>query len=411
MDTIRVLPTPDVPGAFRAPDTTIVPPPAAEGGAAPAAPPPAPPPPPPAPPAGPAPTAPTPKRRSFWRELLRGCMVASFVFVTVSICVLLLLARGCSAAMAAAGAAAETARGAVSADPFAKTDVEPLNLARSALPADAPKVLLVRLRGTILFEDGGRPWNLDPTGADAALAAIRKATLDPEVDGILLDVDSGGGEITASDVIWKALKDFRASRQESKTRRFVVTLMGAMAASGAYYVAAASDWIVAHPSTVTGSIGVKIESFNVRQFLESRGVRRVSVTSGPNKNLLSPFHDLTEPQRQLLQAEVDALQARFVDVVAKGRRLSEDRAKELADGRVFLAPVAKENGLVDEVGYLEDAKSKVSSLVGGKPARYFVYGSDMDFLRALFTPAFLGSVLHEALPDAGLAPAEGFRAE
>ena len=187
--------------------------------------------------------------------------------------------------------------------------------------------------------------------------------------------------------------------------------MGATAASGAYYAAAASDWIVAHPSTITGSIGVKIESFNVRQFLEQRGVRRVSVTSGANKNMLSPFQDLTEPQRQLVQAEVDALHARFVDVVAKGRKLADDRVKALADGRVFLAEEAKKEGLVDEVGYLEDAKAKISSLLGGKAARYFVYGADQGFLKTLFSPSFLGAVVHEALPDAGLSEGSGVRAE
>ena len=405
MDTIHVAPT----------DTTIVSRPngpEAEGTdpAAPPPPPPAAPPPlPPEPPKAPAP--PAPPRRPWWREALHGCMVASFAFVVVSLAVLFVSIAGCSALLRA-GADGGRSVGRLS-DPYAKTDVEDLNLQRpdAELPAAAPKVLVVRLRGVIAFGDDDAPWKADPNGADAALRAIRKATLDPEVDGILLDVDSGGGEVTASDVVWKALKDFRASRQDSKTRRFVVTIMGATAASGAYYAAAASDWIVAHPSTVTGSIGVKIEGFNVRNFLEQRGVRRVSVASGPNKNMMSPFQDLTEPQRQLVQAEVDALHARFVDVVAKGRKLSDERAKALADGRVFLAEEAKKEGLVDEVGYLEDAKAKVSSLLGGKAARYFVYGADQGFLRTILSPSFLGAVVHEALPDAGLSAPAGVRAE
>lgn len=401
MDTIHVMPT----------DTTIVsrpadraePPPAA--GAASATPPPMPPPAPKAPAAPPPP--PPPPRRPWWREAMHGCMVASFAFVVVSLVVLFVSIAGCSA-LVRAGAEHGAKPG-----PYAKTDAEDLNLQRpgAELPENAPKVLVVRLRGVIAFGDDDAPWKVDANGADAALRAIRKATLDPEVDGILLDIDSGGGEVTASDVIWKALKDFRASRQDSRTRRFVVTIMGATAASGAYYAAAASDWIVAHPSTITGSIGVKIESFNVRQFLEQRGVRRVSVTSGEHKNMLSPFQDLTEPQRQLVQAEVNALHARFVDVVAKGRKLSDDRAKALADGRVFLAEDAKKAGLVDEVGYLEDAKAKVSSMLGGKAARYFVYGADQGLLRTVLSPSFLGAVVREALPDAGLSAASGVRAE
>ena len=207
-----------------------------------------------------------------------------------------------------------------------------------------------------------------------------------------------------------------STRATARSRSFSASeeryaFASATAASGAYYAAAASDWIVAHPSTVTGSIGVKIESFNVKQFLESRGVRRVSVASGPNKNMMSPFQDLTDQQRQLVQEEVNALHARFVDIVAKGRKLSDERATALADGRVFLAEEARKEGLVDEVGYLEDAKAKVSALLGGKAARYFVYGADQGLLRTILSPSFLGSVVHEALPDAGLSESAGVRAE
>ena len=149
----------------------------------------------------------------------------------------------------------------------------------------------------------------------------------------------------------------------------------------------------------------------MKQFLEQRGVRRVSVTSGANKNMMSPFQDLTDQQRQLVQAEVDALHARFVDIVAKGRKLSDERAKALADGRVFLAEEAQKEGLVDEVGYLEDAKAKVATLLGGKTPRYFVYGADQGLLRTILSPSFLGSVVREALPDAGLSAPSGVRAE
>ena len=230
MDTIHVMQT----------DTTIVSKPAESAGPDPATPPPIPPVPPQAPappPPPPPPPPPASPSRPWWREALHGCMVASFAFVVVSLVVLFASIAGCSALLRA-GADRER-----SSDPYAKTDVEDLDLQRpdAGLPANAPKVLVVKLRGVIAFGDDDAPWKVDANGADAALRAVRKATLDPEVDGILFDVDSGGGEVTASDVLWKALKDFRASRQDSKTRRFVVTIMGATAASGAYYAASASD--------------------------------------------------------------------------------------------------------------------------------------------------------------------------
>ena len=343
-----------------------------------------PPPPPPVPPAsGPA----------WWTSLWHGCLVASFAFTVGFLLLALFAIRGCSSAVSKLGAT----------DPdgeFALVDVPELNLSRKRLPSSAPRVLHVPLRGAI--ESGGGPaWRAPEAGsAPEALRRIRRATIDSRIDGILLDIDSPGGEVTASDELWKALKDFRDSRQDTQTPRFVVALFGGTAASGAYYAAAAADWIVARPTTLTGSIGVKMSSINVKGLADRYGVKEVSVVSGPDKNLLSPFSDLTEPQRQKLQKQVDALHARFVELVAKGRRMEEARVRELADGRVFLAAEAKEAGLVDEIGYLEDAKAQVSTRLGGATPRYVAYEDDLSVVKALLSPSFVGAALREALPEA-----------
>lgn len=375
------------------PTVTVPPPrpPETEAAAAPPPPPPvtadvegaivsAPTPPPPPPPPHVEREARRARRTALFRHVFQGCLTASFLF-TIGVLVLgIAVFRSCNAMLKDAGGL----RGAE--DPFAKTEVADLNLGSDDVDSGTPRVLLVRLRGAMIGSDSGADGSVGQAVAD-----VRRARFDLEIDGILLDVDSPGGEVTVSDELWCAIKDFRASRTDTKVPRFVVALMGSTAASGAYYACSAADWIVARPTTLTGSIGVKIESFNVRKLAEDNGVRAVSVTSGPHKNMLDPFTDLTDEQRRMLQSEVDALQALFVSRVAEGRhgRLTEDRVKALADGRLFLGPEAQEKGLVDAVGHLDAALSEVRRRVGGDPV-YVRYDHPRPLLDDLLSDAFTG---------------------
>lgn len=415
-DTTRIVPKRTV--EPRGPEPAAPePPPAPEPEPRPdSAPPPPPPPPqadssalPPPPPPGATPGQTSSSgRHSVLRGFWNGCLVASFGVVAFSALAMVLAAWSCSRAVSNVGSAASAASASsLSAhddDGFKLSDVAELNLARKGKgPATgAPRVLHVVVNGVIASDPGDRPlWKPDAGSIDAAVRDIRRATLDPRIDGIFLQIDSPGGEVTASDVAWKALKDFRASRQDTATPRFVVAMMGSVAASGAYYVCAAADCIVAHPTTLTGSIGVKMSSINVRGLADRYGVKEVSIVSGPNKNMLSPFQDLTEPQRQMLQAQVDALQKRFVELVAKGRRMDEARVREVADGRILLAEEALKAGLVDEIGYVDDAKAQVSKLLGGATPRYVSYSRGDTLLRSIFSPEFFGSAIREAFPSAG----------
>lgn len=351
-----------------------------------------------------------PRTRAFLAKLWRGCLFSSFCFVLFTVFAVCACAWSCakiaSSGSSALRSIAEEAETPDSA--FELEGVRELNLAAKGRAPDdsAPCVLFVPLVGEISSGPAQtRPWEDDSGSAAAAVRAIRRATLDPRIRGILLRVDSPGGEVTASDVVWKALADFRASTPDGAGEpRFVVALMGALAASGGYYVCAGADWIVAHPTTITGSIGVKMTSFNVRRLAERLGVGEVTISSGPNKNMLSPFQDLTEEQRSLLQAQVDAMQDRFVSIVSKGRKLDEGRVRALADGRIFLAPEAKEAGLVDEIGYVADAKSRVSERLGGSTPRFVTYAGGGSLLRSIFSPDFVGASLRKAFPEAG-APA------
>ena len=220
----------------------------------------------------------------------------------------------------------------------------------------AAKVVRIPLRGEIFFEEG----RLKSSAASMAMQMIRRATLDEDVRAIVIEIDSPGGGITASDMLWNSLCEFR----EADTNRAVVAVMEDICASGGYYVAAAADAIVAHPTTLTGSIGVIISSINVKELADRIGIKDVSIASGENKQMLHPMRDLTDEQRAMLKASVDALNKRFIKVVAEGRGMPEEDVAKIADGRVFLADEAKSLGLVDDIGYFADALDDLRELLG-----------------------------------------------
>ena len=255
--------------------------------------------------------------------------------------------------------------------------------------AGKTKVVRIPLRGLIMLDTGDGFFGPEAGSADMALRSIHRATHDSEVQGIILDVDSGGGGITASDILYKALLDFK----EEHPGRKVVAILNDVAASGAYYVALASDHIIAHPTTITGSIGVLIQSLNVRELGDKIGVKDVTIKSGPNKDILNPFRDLTDEQwkeqKQMLQSVVNELHDRFVGLVAENRDLPEDEVRELADGRIFTASKAEELGLIDEQGYWRDAKERIAELLGVDEVKIFRYEESLS-LSSLFRVAEKG---------------------
>lgn len=211
------------------------------------------------------------------------------------------------------------------------------------------KILLLRIEGVIMSGGGGM-W------AEDMVEGIRKrlklVATDPTIKGVVVRVDSPGGGITASDDIYHMLKQIK------NTGKPVVVSMGGMAASGGYYVAVAADEIYAEPTTITGSIGVIISSFNVAGLMEDWKIRDVSITSGTNKDLLSMTQPVEEEHLTILKGMVDEMFQRFLDVIMEGRKqagLTLPELKELADGRIFLAQQAKDTKLIDHIGYLDDA--------------------------------------------------------
>jgi protease-4 len=157
------------------------------------------------------------------------------------------------------------------------------------------------------------------------------------------------------------------------TGKPVVACMMDVAASGAYYLSMGADVVYAHPTTVTGSIGVIMSLYNASGLFQKIGVASDPIKSGPNKDIGNPGRPMTEEERAILQGMVDSFYHQFVEIVAKGRHLPEERVRALADGRVYTGIDAQRLGLVDRVGYLEDAIRTAMDMACIKDATIIAY--------------------------------------
>lgn len=185
---------------------------------------------------------------------------------------------------------------------------------------------------------------------------------DKGVRAIVLRIDSPGGTVGSSQEIYEEVK-------KVKRRKKVVASLGSMATSGAYYIASASDKIVANPGTITGSISVAMEFPQFKKLLEKIGVKGMVIKSGPYKDIGSPLREMKREEKELLQEVVNDIHMQFVRAVAKSRELPVEKVKTIADGRIFSGLKAKELNLVDALGNLNDAIKIAAKLAGikGKP--------------------------------------------
>jgi protease-4 len=195
---------------------------------------------------------------------------------------------------------------------------------------------------------------------------LRKLAKNKAAKAIVVRIDSPGGAVAPTQEIFQEI-------QRSKKGKPFVASMGGMATSGGYYIAAACDRIVANPGTLTGSIGVIMQLTNVEELMKKIGVKGVNVKSGANKDIGSPFLPLSPEGKEILQSLVDNVHSQFVAAVAKGRSMEETRVRKLADGRVYSGAQAKDLGLVDQFGTLEDAIELAAKRGGivGEPAVYY----------------------------------------
>jgi len=245
-----------------------------------------------------------------------------------------------------------------------------------------PKVLLLDIDGVIGDSNVRGPLG---TGGREATTSLVREQLDKaeksQIAAILLRVNSPGGAVTASDVVYREILRFK---QENDIP--IVTIMMGVAASGGYYVAMASDHVIAHPTTVTGSIGVIAAGLNLSGLMQRYGVDNQTITAGEFKDAGSPLRPMTAPERAYLQTIVDDMHLRFQEVVVEGRpALDAERVRFLADGRVYTAGQALENGLVDAVGYMPDAIDELKRRIQAPELRVVAYHREREWRANLYS--------------------------
>jgi protease-4 len=246
-----------------------------------------------------------------------------------------------------------------------------------------PKVLLLDISGFI--SEKGSEGGLErekPSTVAQVKEALQKAERDDNVAGVILQINTPGGTVAASDIIYHEIISFKNRRKIP-----VFACITGLGTSGGYYAAAAADVIIAHPTAITGSIGVLLLKFNVEGLLAKVGVTEQTVKSGEKKDILSPFRASTPEEQRIVQTIIDRLAGRFIDVVLArpNNQLDRKELEKLADGRIFTAEQALAAKLIDRVGYLEDAIDAVKKARGIKEARIVRYYRPGSFKGSLYS--------------------------
>ncbi len=200
------------------------------------------------------------------------------------------------------------------------------------------------------------------TGSDAVIEQLKKFAKDDSVKAIVLRLNTPGGGVGPSQEIYEEVRKIRG-------KKVILASMGALAASGGYYIACATDKIYANPGTITGSIGVIMQFVNVKNFIEKIGVKGFVIKSGNFKDTGSPIREMNPEERKILQGVIDNVHSQFVNAVVEGRKLERDKVLAIADGRIFSGEQAKELGLVDMLGNQEDAVAEAGKManIEGEP--------------------------------------------
>ncbi len=221
------------------------------------------------------------------------------------------------------------------------------------------KVLAISVQGIISDSPKDSLFGPKPSMVQEIVSQLKLAEKDEEVRAILLVVDSPGGSTTASDILYHEIMGFK-----KRTGARVVAAMMGMATSGGYYVSLPADFILAQPTTVTGSIGVVFVRPELTGLMGKIGLDIDVKKSGRNKDMASPFRKPTEEEERIMQSLIDQLGARFLRLVSDHRHVSQDVSGDVSSARVYLADEALERGLIDQIGYVDDAIAQAKKLAG-----------------------------------------------
>lgn len=228
---------------------------------------------------------------------------------------------------------------------------------KAALPKGGDKIGIIYVEGPIV---GGRSgdgiFGQSVAAGDDLMEQLREAREDDSIKAVILRINSPGGSAAASQEVGEEIDRLR------EAGKVIVTSMGDVAASGGYWLAAKTDYIVANPATMTGSIGVIMRFQELKGLYDKLGITDNTIKSGPLKDIGSEARPMTPAEKALLQGMVNDIYEQFVDVVAEGRKLPREKVKALADGRIFTGRQAKAAGLVDELGNFYTAVEKTREL-------------------------------------------------
>lgn len=247
----------------------------------------------------------------------------------------------------------------------------------STTDADGPRIVILDVDGVLLNTNMNGMGSMGDNPVGLFREKLDAIAEDPCVKGVVLRINSPGGGVTATDMMWRELVAFK-----QRTGLPVVASFLDVGAGGAYYLATAADRIVAHPTTVTGGVGVILNLYLMESAMTTQGVVGVPVKSGENIDLGSPVKPMTEETRQLLQNMADEFAARFRQIVKESRPGLAPAAFAELDGRVFTAPHALKLGFIDEIGYLDDAVQMARELSGCMEARMVMFHRCNDRARS-----------------------------
>lgn len=255
---------------------------------------------------------------------------------------------------------------------FEGTDAVPKSIYEAGNPTNT--IAVVNVEGTILNQPAS-PLNAAAYNHEMTLAALEEIRDDASVTGVLLNVDSPGGGVYESAEIYRLLMDIKAQD------KVIYSTMGNMAASGGYYISAPADKIYASNETLTGSIGVIMSGLNMSELFDDLGIEETTWTSGDMKNMGSMFSPMTEEEDEYFQYLTESMHDDFVNAIVEGRGMDESDVRELADGRIYLAQDAIENGLIDEIGNFNAALDALKEEVGERAhvVEYAVFESNPLF--------------------------------